>query len=203
MSCSRTYFRAHPRPCGEHAPLYSSMVTVPGSSPPVRGAHSSQDPAQRFSGLIPARAGSTNLRVRREASCRAHPRSRGEHTADGLAPLATLGSSPPVRGALKLFGFVLPCGGLIPARAGSTRRDRLHSGIWWAHPRPCGEHRRWWCPHSAARGSSPPVRGAQYGHGTIAPNVGLIPARAGSTTPCVCSAIPSRAHPRPCGEHTC
>ena len=92
---------AHPRPCGEHSTLARRPSTSMGSSPPVRGAPAVHDPAFRREGLIPARAGSTIANELTQVTTGAHPRPCGEH-ADALARrLPHLGSSPPVRGALR------------------------------------------------------------------------------------------------------
>ena len=73
-----------------------------------------------MSGLIPARAGNTKPGRLRRASCRAHPRSRGEHMKALGFFLIVWGSSPLARGTP--FGIELDekFSGLIPARAGNT-----------------------------------------------------------------------------------
>ena len=93
-------WRAHPRPCGEHVPAARPTLCLSGSSPPVRGAPHARPVHPRAYGLIPARAGSTHLRVRREVGGRAHPRPCGEHACVARRSRAAMGSSPPVRGAL-------------------------------------------------------------------------------------------------------
>ena len=193
--------RAHPRPCGEHVDASPASSKEPGSSPPVRGALDSRSAWPGRAGLIPARAGSTILSLDLLVCSWAHPRPCGEHSfVPYRGPLGS-GSSPPVRGALSLdFG---PCGddGLIPARAGSTLHRVRRNRINWAHPRPCGEHALMILWQVVSRGSSPPVRGAHTTFKLIAGVVGLIPARAGSTTDFYHEVIQVRAHPRPCGEH--
>ena len=111
------------------------------------------------------------------------------------------GSSPPVRGAPPVALPVLRTIGLIPARAGSTDSHSPTLPFCGAHPRPCGEHRRWGKLRTAHKGSSPPVRGAPVIINKSALVLGLIPARAGSTAAGRSAAISARAHPRPCGEH--
>ena len=132
-------------------------------------------------GLIPARAGSTPLRRSRQYASRAHPRPCGEHMKSRMFPMMVLGSSPPVRGALARFTVVSRVVGLIPARAGSTPRHSLPEARTGAHPRPCGEHQVRQLREKAARGSSPPVRGARRTPPCARVQGGLIPARAGST----------------------
>ena len=57
----RNSARAHPRPCGEHSWRALRMSGVLGSSPPVRGALDAIGVSLPPNGLIPARAGSTQL----------------------------------------------------------------------------------------------------------------------------------------------
>ncbi len=135
-------------------------------------------------------------------SCyKAHPRPCGEHESENVLGSRRLGSSPPVRGAPREFIDAEAVAGLIPARAGSTV-SVCGSGVGgWAHPRPCGEHRRSTASVAAVRGSSPPVRGAREGEGSDERLAGLIPARAGSTQRRCRRREASWAHPRPCGEH--
>ena len=131
----------------------------------------------------------------------AHPRPCGEHAVPSTAHPSCGGSSPPVRGAQHTSDEELLKFGLIPARAGSTsgtRRWYLPPG---AHPRPCGEHSLLQMRSLLHLGSSPPVRGALNSCVAGVGGAGLIPARAGSTTPADAIDPRRRAHPRPCGEH--
>ena len=133
---------------------------------------------------------------------RAHPRPCGEHSSSLSLPITPSGSSPPVRGARHPDRQLLQPRGLIPARAGSTV-GRCGQGCGaWAHPRPCGEHERIWAVTGVDTGSSPPVRGALEALEPDIPCSGLIPARAGSTHGIMGTTTRSRAHPRPCGEHS-
>ena len=152
--------RAHPRPCGEHVSNQPAMVTMPGSSPPVRGAPSCCRFSGQQGGLIPARAGSTLLHRCTPARCMAHPRPCGEHAVLISSCRISAGSSPPVRGAPQSYASANAAGGLIPARAGSTLTPRRRSRLSRAHPRPCGEHDFASFCTTDASGSSPPVRGA-------------------------------------------
>ena len=94
-------------------------------------------------------------------------------------------------------------GGLIPARAGKTRRTaeaRLQAK---AHPRSRGENgerrgrRRW------VRGSSPLARGKLLVLGGNLRHRRLIPARAGKTISVSASVVVAGAHPRSRGENFC
>ncbi len=160
--CSwRMCWRAHSRSRGEHSipSLLSSMGI--GSSPLTRGARRrcpQRDPAP---GLIPAHAGSTSTKNYRIVICRAHPRSRGEHSGYLILCLRILGSSPLTRGA-QLGGSVRCSGiGLIPAHAGSTQAGWYPEAPLGAHPRSRGEHALGNLAQAPGRGSSPLTRGAR------------------------------------------
>ena len=172
-----------------------------GSSPLVRGAPRHRGGLRRGPGIIPARAGSTCRTPFPIPRCRDHPRSCGEHYLGLKADLNALGSSPLVRGALVAEDSLRGLGGIIPARAGSTRLAQAARRGRGDHPRSCGEHH---CPVTDAAawmGSSPLVRGALVADGGVQGRVGIIPARAGSTARCRRSRRPYRDHPRSCGEH--
>ena len=113
---------AHPRSRGEHHRAMVSVSILFGSSPLARGTLNFLRESQRFSRLIPARAGNTALhRVqsghRRLIPARAgntytfqpcgvgtpaHPRSRGEHGSAVALDHISLGSSPLARGTRPL-----------------------------------------------------------------------------------------------------
>ena len=76
----------------------------------------------------------------------------------------------------------------------STQRD---------HPRGCGEHPAKGSPMSAARGSSPRMRGAQTRRTQGHTARGIIPADAGSTGCTSARLLMIWDHPRGCGEHRC
>ena len=111
------------------------------------------------------------------------------------------GSSPRVRGKPPLEEDAPVGGGLIPARAGKTRRGGGAGCSLRAHPRACGEN---WerAPGGVwERGSSPRVRGKLGAPHRRKRLFGLIPARAGKTSAGVVAMRVSGAHPRACGEN--
>ena len=112
------------------------------------------------------------------------------------------GSSPLARGPLVRRRRQLRGCGLIPARAGTTWRA-AGSGPWHgAHPRSRGDHPRA-CGFSAGgRGSSPLARGPHTRAFRLGVRLGLIPARAGTTTPPKPRSCARRAHPRSRGDHS-
>ena len=140
VSCSiRTW--DHPRSRG----VYSGdwVVTTPsgGSSPLARGLRSAGDGGDGVAGIIPARAGFTQVRHVHRGGGADHPRSRGVYGAlrrtcargMGSSPLArglhetgdpsepaTVGSSPLARGLQTTVYAQDGTTGIIPARAGFT-----------------------------------------------------------------------------------
>ncbi len=194
--------RDHPRSRGEHvhrgagepgpegiipARAGSTPVDVDpaaggcGSSPLARGALGGAGAVAAVVGIIPARAGSTKP-TPSTPRCRSdHPRSRGEHTTVTTCERWDTGSSPLARGARDLGDQVGNGDGIIPARAGSTRRRTSPSCGRRDHPRSRGEHQNTFSAVPGAAGSSPLARGAQAQGHRRASGERIIPARAGST----------------------
>ena len=154
-----------------------------------------------FRGLIPAHAGSTIVCRCAVGALRAHPRSRGEHSAWSIIMSAPRGSSPLTRGALAIRTYAPIAGGLIPAHAGSTSPPSPWCRSPRAHPRSRGEHTGTFLTWPPLPGSSPLTRGALRAGVNIAGVVGLIPAHAGSTALRLPARATARAHPRSRGEH--
>ena len=193
--------RDHPRVCGEHAPASTRRLVARGSSPRMRGAHTTGADNSFSDGIIPAYAGSTSERP----SCRCrtwdHPRVCGEHRLSWVSPWRLLGSSPRMRGAQRLGALPLVDYGIIPAYAGSTVSKVLFSFSMRDHPRVCGEHVRPTPLAPSFVGSSPRMRGALCRHHRDGRVVGIIPAYAGSTCRRLRRRTRCRDHPRVCGEH--
>ena len=187
--------------CGEHQRGVRDPRTALGSSPHVRGARLERDENPSGSGIIPACAGSTGFLRRTRARRRDHPRMCGEHQRFDDGEIYTAGSSPHVRGALRLFRFPLDLTGIIPACAGSTIRLAGRSMCSRDHPRMCGEHQRGVRDPRTALGSSPHVRGARLERDENPSGSGIIPACAGSTDRVGAAGSLVGDHPRMCGEH--
>ena len=99
---------------------------------------------------------------------------------------------------------VLPGGlghGIIPACAGSTDDGSFKLTAPRDHPRVCGEHAAIEQDKMHEDGSSPRVRGAPLPASGRYYVPGIIPARAGSTSPGRHRPKRCRDHPRACGEH--
>ena len=198
---ARIWVRAHPRSRGENVQWPTNSITRMGSSPLTRGKRAVALSRRASTGLIPAHAGKTAVRLMLRRNRWAHPRSRGENyviTRDGGKPA---GSSPLTRGKQGLHLAVSVSSGLIPAHAGKTRCGfGCHGGV-PAHPRSRGENVSFKYPSRPIVGSSPLTRGKQGDGPFRLPERGLIPAHAGKTFRRRGSGPPPRAHPRSRGEN--
>ena len=200
MATTRAAARDHPRACGEQPLTYQRPALPLGSSPHVRGAVAQLEVVEHRLGIIPACAGSSRSARHRCGGRRDHPRACGEQLRDIWMRYGGGESSPRVRGAAFLVGAFRIHLGIIPARAGSSRKHPLGSRPCRDHPRACGEQRLpFWAPSRPA-GSSPRVRGAAPDAGHAVHAVGIIPARAGSSSGRNTARHRRRDHPRACGE---
>ena len=130
----------HPRVCGEHADLASSLAGGSGSSPRVRGTRSAHDLGLAGGRFIPACAGNTAHEGTRQPPDAVHPRVCGEHDVRARGWRAPHGSSPRVRGTRGWARRGRDSTRFIPACAGNTplfTAFRMSSTV---HPRVCGEH---------------------------------------------------------------
>ena len=180
-AASSTRPRAHPRACGENGLSAEAMGRPSGSSPRVRGKPSNDVCGVLRGRLIPARAGKTGGHSDSHEAGRAHPRACGENATTRRAASRAVGSSPRVRGKQGVRLLVSSTRGLIPARAGKTKRVCVSSATGSAHPRACGENELGFTFEDSVSGSSPRVRGKhghRHGHQL---DWRLIPARAGKT----------------------
>ena len=112
--------RDHPRACGEHLGLTSWMPAGSGSSPRMRGTQHYINAGLSPTGIIPAHAGNTETAARWRSGRRDHPRACGEHVFGLGAILVLWGSSPRMRGTLRVSSLSLSFPGIIPAHAGNT-----------------------------------------------------------------------------------
>ncbi len=110
----------HPRTCGEHFRYLAGLASSLGSSPHMRGTRTRWRYAKSAARIIPAHAGNTIANINRDAADEDHPRTCGEHTPDAWSSRKMSGSSPHMRGTLKLTHLVVETEGIIPAHAGNT-----------------------------------------------------------------------------------
>ena len=192
---------AHPRSRGDHYPPGNRARVDGGSSPLARGPLFDGLKAIVENGLIPARAGTTACVALKFAGSRAHPRSRGDH-GYGKAHYRSYGGSSPLARGPPCSGYWLDFrGGLIPARAGTTTRPCLQIPIRRAHPRSRGDHVARGRLERERAGSSPLARGPLRPIARDTRAVGLIPARAGTTSVLNAAFKELGAHPRSRGDH--
>ena len=157
------------------------MTKKSGSSPLARGLRFIFRFLSDGWGIIPARAGFTAHPPRSSIADPDHPRSRGVYSWLPLPAGAGPGSSPLARGLPVLRRVLDRLPGIIPARAGFTRRGR-----WWTsdrgdHPRSRGVYLAMSTPSSGPAGSSPLARGLRSRLEQDRRPGRIIPARAGFT----------------------
>ena len=111
------------------------------------------------------------------------------------------GSSPLARGPPASFCISGVWGGLIPARAGTTRRPASSPSTSRAHPRSRGDHFVSASKTGLIPGSSPLARGPRADRALAQSADGLIPARAGTTWGARALRPAPGAHPRSRGDH--
>ena len=171
----------HPRSRGVYGHQWPSRGSRPGSSPLARGLQGGEVAGRSIRGIIPARAGFTRPGRGASTIIPDHPRSRGVYSQVAPRDRAAGGSSPLARGLLHPRPRGVDRAGIIPARAGFTRRAARRSGHGADHPRSRGVYAPHWRSGRRCRGSSPLARGL-HRSGCFQWRVrGIIPARAGFT----------------------
>ena len=125
----------------------------------------------------------------------------GEHLVSLCTCCSNHGSSPRVRGTLRLGSKRWHSGRFIPACAGNM--DSLPATVerMAVHPRVCGEHNSNFGGCHVDTGSSPRVRGTSRGYKYSPPRSRFIPACAGNMARMSTTRRSWPVHPRVCGEH--
>ena len=152
-----------------------------GSSPHARGLllPNSAPPANRR--IIPARAGFTVPWSCVRTGGRDHPRTRGVYDERRGRARPRAGSSPHARGLPEDAVNGAHGTGIIPARAGFTRRRAWRCRGTADHPRTRGVYKAIFGSVSERTGSSPHARGLLLCPVKRRITDGIIPARAGFT----------------------
>ena len=172
-----------------------------GSSPLARGLPRDNQDRIESDGIIPARAGFTAAGTPRHPPRSDHPRSRGVYSEEYAAGLAERGSSPLARGLPVGASGVMAEDGIIPARAGFTRRCMVRRWRRRDHPRSRGVYHPEPMGPALGGGSSPLARGLQ-GQSCGGTRGGrIIPARAGFTSPRRRHSPAGTDHPRSRGVY--
>ena len=128
----------HPRSRGVYSPAGSAGYSASGSSPLARGLPKVTIASAGDGGIIPARAGFTFSLGHDVLSFSDHPRSRGVYRRSTRRGVRHGGSSPLARGLQQGLARPQPEAGIIPARAGFTRRPGRRGRRRWDHPRSRG-----------------------------------------------------------------
>ena len=129
----------HPRVCGEQSVRWRVAFGCLGSSPRVRGTAKDLVIERPEGGIIPACAGNSPVVAPPASVRRDHPRVCGEQLLLRQETHPVLGSSPRVRGTVKLKGDVRGSFGIIPACAGNSSSLTVRNSSHGDHPRVCGE----------------------------------------------------------------
>ncbi len=127
---------------------------------------------------------------------------RGEHDASPLHRAAVSGSSPRLRGTLRVRAIQPRHPRFIPAPAGNTLAPLPSPCLVPVHPRACGEHEQRRLTRGPGFGSSPRLRGTRGGHQSLNLPRRFIPAPAGNTKHHTQPTELPPVHPRACGEHS-
>ena len=180
---------SNPHSRGVYRAATAPALRTTGSSPLARGLRPQPWRRCRPRGIIPARAGFTRRARGQALRPQDHPRSRGVY----IRPLASgekkFGSSPLARGlhTERRAHDLRP--GIIPARAGFTTSTAKPLTPPPDHPRSRGVYTGRIDVTRSVTGSSPLARGLRAPVGGPDEVAGIIPARAGFTSP-----VPQRRH---------
>ena len=117
-----------------------------GSSPLARGLLGPHCETLAGARIIPARAGFTRRPAGSARRRRDHPRSRGVYDGGHVHRPRRPGSSPLARGLLTMTAYAAYGRGIIPARAGFTRRRPGRPAAAGDHPRSRGVYTLHWRP---------------------------------------------------------
>ena len=191
----------HPRSRGVYLLGPQAMSLSRGSSPLARGLHGASEPAQWVGGIIPARAGFTNLTPHPLNVRTDHPRSRGVYSAPCPMAGRKSGSSPLARGLPATLCSECSAYRIIPARAGFTPGGPFEPIRPGDHPRSRGVYFLTPCSWRPRSGSSPLARGLRSRIPRSGGGAGIIPARAGFTPRAPRSTCRPWDHPRSRGVY--
>ena len=171
-----------------------------GSSPRLRGTHSRLRSCTAVRRFIPAPAGNSACLSYFGVVRPVHPRACGELGCRNSEIQVANGSSPRLRGTLGRRGGCNRGGRFIPAPAGNSFRNSVHSALLSVHPRACGELTIAVVGGTLDNGSSPRLRGTQGRMCLHGRRSRFIPAPAGNSARRSRQIRHAAVHPRACGE---
>ncbi len=187
--------------CGENAMTKLAKTWAQGSPPHVRGKPCFSSLARLVVGITPACAGKTRHGNLVNVGFEDHPRMCGENKMANKKAWEPRGSPPHVRGKLGEPLDRLQIGRITPACAGKTICPSSRLTLSWDHPRMCGENQMVFTRTTLALGSPPHVRGKLLLLVSHTSKRRITPACAGKTRISSHGSIPTRDHPRMCGEN--
>ena len=159
---SHVRVKDHPRSRGVYIRRRCAPSSTSGSSPLARGLPVHPPDHKVGAGIIPARAGFTSTGPRCPCRRPDHPRSRGVYSTCATLRLSIAGSSPLARGLRRETRHVNAHRGIIPARAGFTRRPPDLGARGADHPRSRGVYTSSIGHRAISEGSSPLARGLRW-----------------------------------------
>ena len=132
-------------------------------------------------GITPADAGNRSSNNSKGNSSGDHPRGCGEQSAGLAQSMQSLGSPPRMRGTDLTASKTAKNDRITPADAGNREKRSGLSGLFWDHPRGCGEQTRISFCIIFVEGSPPRMRGTGHGLDHGAMDWRITPADAGNS----------------------
>ena len=190
----------HPRICGEKPGTSERKPMSSGSPPRMRGKGDAGAGWCYLGRITPAYAGKSLAHVHAAFAGQDHPRICGEKAQINHRKEVLLGSPPHMRGKVHTQSPRSPPSGITPAYAGKSGLGLFDVLPDRDHPRICGEkpNRLLW--EHWKEGSPPHMRGKAMPASCSMVSPGITPAYAGKRTFVDISDVPTRDHPRICGE---
>ena len=178
-----SHARDHPRVCGEKFFNVSSVWSLTGSPPRMRGKGLQNLSRPCWYGITPAYAGKSYEAFFSFCRRRDHPRVCGEKAAAAAPAHNQSGSPPRMRGKERQAWPASAAMGITPAYAGKRVVDVPFSTFCWDHPRVCGEKDSSFVKYAVCIGSPPRMRGKAKWELSARERARITPAYAGKSYP--------------------
>ena len=185
---------------GEEPSPQDIWKTLFGSPPRARGRGLWQRRNEHGTGITPACAGKSHVKVDLEVNVEDHPRVRGEESPRIPALPWQAGSPPRARGRAPSRTGTFSPSGITPACAGKSQGPPFFHRMREDHPRVRGEEHGLHVYPSPFRGSPPRARGRVSAIKGNLPVLGITPACAGKRGELCSAGIHRGDHPRVRGE---
>ena len=167
----------------------------------MRGKRRFSRSTRRDGRIIPAHAGQTRRDISTSGRSPDHPRACGANGKISSKTMVRTGSSPRMRGKLRVERGRDDKIRIIPAHAGQTHGRRYMADRTPDHPRACGANSTKYNARHMPTGSSPRMRGKPLRFLVFDPCGRIIPAHAGQTRARSRRPYPPTDHPRACGAN--